>query len=63
VLKAKKNGIKDVVLKVVETKDHVSEIASMKREYCILQKLPQSDYLVKINDQFFLTELNEIFAK
>ena len=51
VLKAKKNGNKEIALKVIECHDHTrSKIEGMKRGYSFQKQLPCSDYIVEIYD-------------
>jgi len=59
VLKAKKNGKEDAALKVIETKNHASKIEAMKNEFKIFKQLTHSDYLVAVNEQFYLKDMIE----
>jgi len=40
VMKAKKNGVADVALKVIECKDHEKEIKAMKKVYARKKFIP-----------------------
>ena len=60
VLKAKK-ATKDnsqlIALKIVEfDEENQKDMRAVLREYSILKSLQASDYIVKLNDHFFLTE-------
>ena len=60
VLKAKKNNSQLIALKIVEfDEENQKAMGAVLREYSILKSLQASDYIVKLNDQFYLTEEEE----
>jgi len=58
VLKAKKNNNSELIaLKIVEFfEEDKKAVEAVNREYGILKSLQASDYIVKLNNHFFLTE-------
>ena len=60
VLRAKKNEIPEMSLKVLYCTDKTDcLIKAMEREYAIRKQLPSSDYFMAIQNQFFLSEMDE----
>ena len=55
-LKAKKNGVQEVIVKVVEYDADLSGIESVKREYERLQGMTCSEYFVTVCDQYDLID-------
>ena len=58
--KATKDNSQLIALKIVEfDEENQKAMGAVLREYSILKSLQTSDYIVKLNDQFYLTEEEE----